>query len=214
MRQKIFLLLLFFQCGVVDSFSQNVAIDNLRQNIAYPYIYNSMNIIVEETPCDEIFVSTNNGEMKSKGNCKYVFIPHEVGIAFIFIHKIEKGDTIQIKERKYRVKRWPIPEARLSGNGSGRMGLGEFKAQGGVSVPISDFDISGNHKFDSFRFRIIRDKDLVGEVINKEARYEQKTKDLISRVEKGDRIIFDKIKVLLPGSKEKVELGELIIEIK
>jgi hypothetical protein len=90
MRQKIFLLLLFFQVGMADSFSQNVAIENLRQNIAYPYIYNPMNIIVEEIPCDEIFVSTNNGEIKSRGNCKYVFIPHEVGIASVFIHKMEK----------------------------------------------------------------------------------------------------------------------------
>ena len=214
MRQNLFLLLLFFQFGLADSFSQNVAIENHKQNIVYPYLDNPMTILVEEIPCNEIFVSTNNGEIKSNGNCEYIFSPHEIGKASIFIHKIEKGDTVQIKERKYRVKRWPIPEARIGNKSSGKMGLGEFKVQQGVSVPISGFDMSGRHRLDSFRFRIIRDKDLLGEAMNMGGKFEQKTRGLILKVKRGDRIIVDKIKVFLPGSTERIELADIDIEIK
>lgn len=101
MQGVLLLILLFFQLGLAKTFSQNVAIDNLKQNIAYPLLDHPMNIIVEEIPCDEIFVSTNNGKIRLKGSCEYVFHPREVGHASIFIHKIEKGDTIQIMERKY-----------------------------------------------------------------------------------------------------------------
>jgi len=55
---------------------------------------------------------------------------------------------------------------------------------------------------------------LIGEVINQGARFGKKTKGLILKLQKGDIIIVDEIKVLLPGSKEKVELDELILEIK
>jgi len=54
---------------------------------------------------------TDNGKVESYKNCSYSFIPHEVGTASIFIHKIENGDTIQIEERKYGVKRWPVPKS-------------------------------------------------------------------------------------------------------
>ncbi|MFK8009214.1 MAG: hypothetical protein AB8H03_22830 [Saprospiraceae bacterium] len=65
MRQKFFLILLFFQAGMANTFSQKVVIENLKLNIAYSYLDNPMNIIIEGIPCNEIFVSVNNGEMKS-----------------------------------------------------------------------------------------------------------------------------------------------------
>lgn len=214
-RNYILLVVLFFQLGIVDLFGQNVAVENQKLNIAYPLISNPLNIVVEGIACDKIFVLTDNGKVESYKNCSYSFIPHEVGTASIFIHKIENGDTIQIEERKYGVKRWPIPKATFSyQRKSGKIGLGELKAHQGVSVPFTDFDISGRHEFDSFRFRVIRDKDLIGEVINQGARFGKKTKGLILKLQKGDIIIVDEIKVLLPGSKEKVELDELILEIK
>ncbi|MFK7771774.1 MAG: GldM family protein [Saprospiraceae bacterium] len=214
MRQILFLIILFLQFGTAELFSQNVAIENLKQNIAYPYLDNPMNIIVEGIPCEEIFVSTDNGEVKSKRNCQYIFHPHEVGVASIFIHMIEKGDTIQIKERKYRVKRWPKPVASLSGNKSGKLGIGEFKAQLGISARIENFDIDARCKVISFELQIIRGKNLIREVINNGGRFEEKTKKIIFKVEKGDRIILDKIMVLMPGSKDKIELDDIDIIIK
>lgn len=214
MRQKILFLWLFFQIGMTDSFSQKVAIENLKQNIAYPYLDNPMNIIVEEIPCDEIYVSTNNGEMKSKGNCEYIFHPDEVGMASIFIYKIEKGDTIQIEERKYRVKRWPISKARIGRINSGKIGLTEFKVQRGVIVPVENFDISANYKVVSYRLQIVRGQDLIGEEVNIGGKFEEKTKKLILKTERGDRIIVDEIKILTPGSKEKIEIEDIDIKIK
>ncbi len=214
MRQKIFLLLLFFQVGMVDTFSQKVAIENLKQNIAYPYLDNPMNIIVEGIPCSEIFVSTNNGEMQSKENCEYVFFPRKVGIASIFIHKIEKGDTIEIEERKYRVKRWPRSKARIGRINSGKIGLAEFKIQRGIIVPVENFDIDANYKVISYRLQIVRGQDLIGEVFNTGGKFEEKARGLILKAESGDRIIVDEIMILTPGSKMKIELDEIDIVIK
>lgn len=214
MRQVLFLIILFLQFGTAESFSQNVAIENHKQNIVYPYLDNPMNIIVEGIPCDEIFVSTNNGEMKSKGSCQYIFHPREVGVASIFIHRVEQGDTIQIKERKYRVKRWPKPEARLGRKNSGRLKLGELKTQMGIIVPIENFDIDAHCKVISFQLQIIRGKDLIAEVANFGGKFEEKNKNLLLKVEKGDRIIVDEIIVLMPGSKDKIELEDIDIIIK
>jgi len=102
-RNYILLVVLFFQLGIVDLFGQNVAVENQKLNIAYPLISNPLNIVVEGIACDKIFVLTDNGKVESYKNCSYSFIPHEVGTASIFIHKIENGDTIQIEERKYGV---------------------------------------------------------------------------------------------------------------
>ena len=213
MRQILFLIFLFLQFGTAELFSQNVAIENLKQNIAYPYLDNPMNIIVEGIPCDEIIVSTDNGEVKSKGNCKYIFHPHEVGVASIFIHRVEQGDTIQIKERKYRIKPWPIPDASLSGNGSGKMGYGEFKAQQGVSAPSVGFDINARFPIKSFRMQIIKRDGSILSVQNQGGRFEIEAKNLILNIERGDKVLFDKIKILMPGVKVEVNLEDLFFEI-
>lgn len=214
MTQKIFLLWLFFQIGISKSYTQMVAIENLKQNIAYPNLDHPMNIIVEEIPCDEVFVSTNNGDIKSEGNCEYVFNPSEVGVASIFIHKIEKGDTVLIEERKYRIKRWPRTNARIGRINSGKMELAEFKIQRGVIAPVENFDIDANYKVISYRLHIIRGNDLVGEAFNKGGKFEDKTKNLILLAERGDRIIVDEIKILTPGSRLKMELDEIDIVLK
>ena len=203
---------ILFLCTTMG-FSQTIAIENKRQHIAYPGWDNPLSIVVEGIPCDQIAVVTNNGTMKYEGDCHYVFIPHRVGEASIVIFKINGKDSVQLAERRYRIKPWPVPEAVIGGKKSGTMNSGQFKAQDGINVPLSGFDISGKHAVQSFRMQIVKKGEVVASVVNNGARFEEKTRAQIDKIQVNDQVIFDQIKVKMPGQEGAITVNSIVIEI-
>lgn len=112
------------------------------------------------------------------------------------------------------MKRWPTSKARIERINSGKIGLGEFRAQRGISVPVENFDIDANYKVISYRLQIVREKELIREVVNMGGRFEEKAKKIILKAKSGDRIIVDEIKIVTPGSKVTIELDDIDIMVK
>ena len=205
-------LIMLFLCTTMG-FSQTIAIENIKQNVAYPGLENPLSIVAEGIPCDQVAVVTNNGTMKYEGDCHYVFIPHRVGEASIVIFKINGKDSVQLSERRYRIKPWPVPEAVIGGKKSGTMNSGQFKAQDGINVPLSGFDISGKHAVQSFRMQIVKKGEVVASVVNNGARFEEKTRAQIDKIQVNDQVIFDQIKVKMPGQEGAITVNSIVIEI-
>lgn len=204
--------LMLFLCTTMG-FNQTIAIENKRQHIAYPGWDTPLNIVVEGIPCDQIAVVTNNGTMKYEGDCHYVFIPQKVGIASIVILKINGKDSVQLAEQKYLIKSWPVPEAVIGDKKSGTMGSGQFKAQDGILAPIGIFDINGTFAVQSFRMQIVRNGEVVASVLNNGSRFEEKTRAQMDKIQVNDKVIFDQIKVRMPGQEGAITVNTIVIEI-
>lgn len=204
-------LLILFLCTTMG-FSQTIAIENDKQNFAYHGLYAYLTIVVEGIPCDQIMVTTDNGTMEYRGNCSYEYRSQQVGVASIFINKIDGKDTILIGERKYRIKPWPIQDPEIGGRTSGTMGLGQFKAQEGILVPIG-LDVQGLTVIKCFRMLIIRNCEVISSVINYGNRFEEKTRLEIDKIQVNDKVIFDQIEVKYPGNESPVTAKTLVIEI-
>jgi hypothetical protein len=210
---RIFIALLLPLLCSTMGYSQTIAIENIKQNVANPGLENPLNIVVEGIPCDQVAVVTNNGTMKYEGDCHYVFIPHRVGEASIVIFKINGKDTVQLAEQKYWIKSWPVPEAVIGDKKSGTMGLGQFKAQNGIIAPIGIFDINGTFAVQSFRMQIVRNGEVVASVLNDGSRFEEKARAQMDKIQVNDQVIFDQIKVRMPGQDGAITVNTIVIDI-
>lgn len=208
----IIVALQFFSIAI--GISQTIAVENTRQQIAYPWIDNPLTIVVEGIPCDQIAVTTNNGKMVRQNGCLYIFTPMQVGIASLLIYKVSGKDSVLLGERKYRIKSLPIPEAEIGGKKSGTMGNGEFKAQSGIIVPINFNDIDGRYSIESFRMQIIRKGEVIASLVNNTGVFQEKTRTAIDEVRPGDKVFFDQIQIRMPGEEGSIKLNTIAIDIK
>ena len=214
MKKLIFTSLLHFLC-ITLAFAQVVAVENSEGNIVYPQLDNPLTIVAAETSCEQLWVSTNNGNIKkNRRTCRYELRPKEVGTASIFVSKVEGLDTILLSEKKFKVLPWPQHQAEIGGKKNNVMTMGEFKAQMGVSIPIQGFRVDGIIPVNSFRVRIIRRGIVIAEAINEGGKFEKKTYLKLNRMMSNDKIIFDEIMTTMPGSKEETEAKGFEITIK
>lgn len=213
MKNK-FLLTSLFLLFYSLSFTQIVAIDNLKNNVVYISILNPLNIVVEGIPCEDIFVSTNNGKIENEKGCHYNFMPTEIGTALLSVHQKIGKDTILLSERRYRVKPWPMSKPMLGRTHRGKMKLGELKAQYGVLAHVINLDISAKVHIKSYNVKLIRNDEVFNEAINLGARFQEETKILIDEIQVSDVLLIEDILVQLPGFKEPVELDYIKIEVK
>jgi len=82
------------------------------------------------------------------------------------LYRISDTDTLLLGKRSYRIKKWPQHYARIGNKMSGGMNRSFFKTQLGIQVRIEHFDISGTILVSRFRFRILRNKEVMCDVEN------------------------------------------------
>lgn len=213
MKTSIFIPLLFLAFNQLSA--QELAVENMRSNEAFPLLDNRLKIIVQGVPCEKIVATTDNGKITQDG-CIYNLQPDRIGIAIIFIKKVEGKDTILLEQRKFRVKPWPRPsKARLGGKlGAGQLRVAELKSQMGIAVPIEGTDICGNYTMVGYTIRLIRKNELIGKSDNKSGRFSDASQSLINSVQPGDKVIFENIFIMMPGEKEPYRMEDMVFDVK
>jgi hypothetical protein len=115
---------------------------------------------------------------------------------------------------KFRVKRIPDPLAMVSNSKGGEMGLGEFKAQGGVSAQLDDFDFDAKCMIQGFILSHISQNEKVVESSNRGPRYIDESRELINAAKPGDIYTFHNVKAKCPGDAAARKINSMVFKIK
>lgn len=197
----------------IHLFSQKIAIENQKLNVAYPFITNYLTVVAENVPCKELIITTDNGIIKGS-NCEYEFIPNKIGIAKIYIKRKVKADTLVIGERLYRVKQFPKQFASIGKHKSGKISAGELKAQEGLVIIVESFEIDAKLPIKRFIMKIVRNNAVICTMANEGGRFSEAVSNELSKIKKGDKVYFEDIYAMMPGMKheEKLNIIDLIVE--
>jgi len=114
----------------------------------------------------------------------------------------------------FRAKRMPDPVARVSNSPGGSMGSGEFKAQGGVTAILDNFDFDVRCQIQGFTLTYIAKRQDPIESINRGPRYNAKSKRLINRARPGDTYLFTNVKAKCPGDNAGRRINTIAIQIQ
>jgi len=212
---KIPLLILLFLFGFQGVFGQEFAVENLKQNYAYPWIGNYLTVIVENESCENVIVKTDNGTVEKSDSltCNFVFIPDNIGHAALSIYVVENADTTKIGKRIYRVKSWPEFKPHFGRISSeGEMSRTEFVLHQGVRVPMH-FDINAHILVVSYRITVMRKCESIYNLENKGARLEEDNRKILKNVKVGDTVFISHVKIKIPGGYHDALVDDIRIEI-
>ncbi|MEM1359254.1 MAG: GldM family protein, partial [Bacteroidota bacterium] len=126
---------------------------------------------------------------------------------------IKAGDKI-LGSKSYRVKRIPDPVARLSRSSGGRMGNGEFKAQGGVGAFIDNFDFDVRCAIQGYELTYLPKRGDPISSLNAGARYNAKSQRLIRQAKPGDVFYFTNVKAKCPGDAAGRTINTMVFRIQ
>lgn len=121
-----------------------------------------------------------------------------------------KGNVVHVLH--VRVKRLPNPVALVLGQRSGLMSKGKLKALSRVDAKIENFDFDVPVRVKSFDVMIFSEMDSLVKFSIKGNKITSEVKKQFLMVESGSYIVFDNIKVGLPGGARKV--SSIVIRMK
>ncbi len=204
--------------GKVDTYSKtfkyevgerSVTVSAEKMNVFYIGVDNPVAVSAAGISSNDLSVSMTGGNIKRVGKGNYVVTVDKPGEARVNVSGGGLRDS-----KIFRVKRIPDPVARLSKSSGGQMGNGEFKAQGGVGAFLDNFDFDANCVIQGFNLVYVAKRQDPVESVNKGARYNDKSKRLVSRAKPGDIYYFDNVKARCPGDGAGRPINSMVFKIK
>ena len=116
--------------------------------------------------------------------------------------------------KQFRVKRIPNPVAKLSTKVGGAMSTGEFKAQGGVSAVLENFDFDARCEIIGFQLVRVAPRSDPEFATNGGARYSGDSRRIVDKARPGDRYFFENVKAKCPGDKAGREINSMVFNIR
>ena len=107
-----------------------------KMNVVYVGIPNPLDLQSTGVDLNELTLRASPPSYISQFEKEYTLNVSAVGIETV---KVRHNGKL-MNEFSFRAKRIPDPTAKLGGNSSGKMSVGEFKAQGGVVATLDNFD--------------------------------------------------------------------------
>lgn len=208
MKKLLFFLFIPFSCA-----AQQTAIANAKFNILYIGVDNPLDVVVENTPCEALILSTDNGTIRGKG-CRYTAMPQTPGEMRLSVKKISGGDTLDVTVQQFRVKRIPNPIAWIGPGISGRIKKQLLIAHQGIGTTIENFDIQVSAPVTRFRMLLMRGDTLLAVHTVKSNRFDEPIKTSFAQIKPGDRVYFLDIYARVPGNPHEVKLNAIELEVE
>jgi gliding motility-associated protein GldM len=189
-----------------------VALD--KMNVFYIGVENPVSVSAAGISSNDLKVSGNGINIrKGDGSGKYVVTATTpTNDASITVSAPGVSQTFN-----FRVKRIPDPVPRLGGNPKnkgGTMGNGEFKAQGGISAILENFDFDAKCDIVGFELTYLPKRQDPITAINNGARWSSQVADFIQKAKPGDAYFFDEVKCKCPGDAAARNIGGISYKIK
>lgn len=193
---------------------RSAAVQLDKMNVFYIGVDNPISVSVAGVSSNDIKIAASGvNVVKGSGAGKYVVTAttptNDASIT------ISGGGVVQ--KFPYRVKRIPDPNPRLGGNAKnkgGTMGNGEFKAQGGVSAMLENFDFDATCAVVGFEVTYLAKRQDPITRVNNGAKWSGDVGELIQRAKPGDAFFFDEVKCKCPGDVAARNIGSISYKIK
>jgi gliding motility-associated protein GldM len=184
-----------------------------KMNVFYIGVDNPVSVSAAGVSSNDLKVGKSgpiNIKTVSKANGKYTITADKPGDAKIIL----SGGGLASTTFDFRVKRIPDPVARLSKSSGGAMGNGAFKAQGGVSAILDNFDFDAQCRIQGFNLVYVAKRQDPVEVVNKGPRYSDQARRLVNNAKPGDIYYFDNVKARCPGDNIGRPINSMVFKIK
>jgi hypothetical protein len=193
------------------SYSQQVTFSVGENQTAYLGMDNRLSCMIENMPCNSIVLTTSNGTIE-KESCSYIYRPVEVSDTKIVINKKVNGNLKKIGDFFVRVRNFPKPVAQVGGVCEGEMTRGALLAQTGLGT-FTDYPSTGiclNYSVKEFSLSIIRENKSIFFHKNVGYLFDEKIKEILPSIQKGDIISFFSI---VATNREGKEVSATSFEI-
>jgi len=181
--------------------AQHHIVSNPKQNIIYYGIPNPLQVMVEGYKCNDIIVTTDNGQIEQIGSdCNYIIDATDTGKATIKIlskkssHKVLGITTL-------RVHHLPDPQAMIGTKPGGDISRNEMRVHIGLIAMLHGFDIEARYVITKYVVTIFRKGKIYYLKNCDNARFPTDVKDEFEKIEVGDSILFSEIKCKAPDSR-------------
>lgn len=162
-------------------------------NIFYQDVDNPVTITVENCPCNQMIVKTDNGKIVGK-NCSYYFYTDSGWKANITIYRKANKKLVKVGQSIFRVKPIPYPVPKVGPSAGGKIKAIVLKNQQFIRADFDDIQIDSFNPIDSFTVSIIRgDTCIYNQLNNKTNAFSKELTSALSEIKEGDTVIFKNI---------------------
>jgi len=188
---------------------RSVAVSLDKMNVFYIGVDNPISVSAAGVSSNEVRVSASGVTANAQGGGKFMVRATTPGEAKLTVSGGGASQTFN-----YRVKRIPDPAPRLGKYKGGQLGNGEFKAQGGISAVLENFDFDAKCDMVGFEFTYYPKRQDPIVVSNSGARWGGQAADMVNKAKPGDAYFFDDIKCKCPGDIAARNIGSIAIKIR
>jgi len=184
---------ILFSIVSFSSLGQRFSVSPDRMNIFYQDVDNPVTITVENCPCSQIIVKTDNGRIEGK-NCNYYYHTDSGWKANIIIFRKSNHKLIKVGQSTFRVKPIPYPVPKVGPSAGGKIKAVVLKNQQFIRADYDDFEIDIYSPIDSFTVSVIRgDTCIYNQLNNKTNAFSKELINALSEIKEGDTVIFKNI---------------------
>ena len=171
-----------------------VAVMADKMNVLYIGVDNPLTITAG-AGSEKVSATFSGGSIKKVGGNKYIAVPTTSGEHFVTI----LVDGKQAGKVPYRVKRLPLPEAKVGNLATGAVSSAVFKAMGGVIARLEDSDFDAIYEVVSYSIGAVSpDIPDYMPITNSGNRWSGQAASLVGRLKPGAIVIINEIKVKGP----------------
>jgi hypothetical protein len=188
-------LLCIVLCSLTyPTYSQVVALENERQNIAYLCLPNRLTLAASNCRPQELALQTDNGRIEKGENAgEYYYYPKKFGKSTISVTRNVGGKKVIIATRQYRIKRLN-GQASFGGLGGKAKKLDIYTIRG-MRGYVNDMDIDAPFRVTSYDITVKRGNIEVfnRHISDKNGSLDNETIDFFARLKNEDKIVFSDV---------------------
>jgi gliding motility-associated protein GldM len=190
----------------------NVVVSPSKMNVLYRGVNNPIDISAAGIPDNKIFITPTNGQLSKVGN-QYMINPDDGAICDINVIAEVNGVRTNMGKRSFRVKNVPTPIPELDGITGKTAGKSQLVSSQGIRAMMpQDFDF--DLKFAIRSFVVFASIDgYVREEKSNGQMFTEKQKQIINRLQSGQRLSITEIKAAGPDGRV-VDLPDLSIKVR
>lgn len=186
-----------------------------KMNVLYVGLENPITVAASGIPANSITLTSENCTLtKSTGTGQYTVAVNKPGaIAKITMTgKLADGTTKNFGTYPYRVKLVPTPYPMVANSRSGKMSKNLLKAQAAVFAKLDDFAYELKFPVTSFTLTLQPKRgDLMETAVNGELLNSPSVRNIIDKVNIGDRVFFENIRCKAPDGIRSIGSVNFII---
>ncbi len=186
--------------SAVHSFGQTVVVENLRENNLTRGIDNEIIIAVENVPCSEIEIETNNGLIKtSEKSCHFILVPLSRSTLTIEIYRRINGQLTFLDERQFRTKEFQHRLFICIENRLRELTLKDLNRAYKVKLLAENFDWDAESVFKIEKFKVdlkYRNNEEVKKIENFGNHFSQELLDALKLLKPNDSIAIHDVYIL------------------